>query len=48
MATQMKDNPEKLMLFLFPLITFALFLVAAVGFWVATQDPFGWHLWPTV
>jgi hypothetical protein len=30
----MKDNPEKLMLFLFPIITLGLFIVAAVLWWL--------------
>jgi hypothetical protein len=43
MTTQMKDNPEKVMLFLFPLITFGLFVVAAVGLWVIQTNP--WGIW---
>ena len=30
----MKDNPEKVMIFMFPLITLALFAVAAVLWWL--------------
>lgn len=29
----MKDNPEKVMLFVFPMITFSLFLLALIGWW---------------
>ena len=32
MAVNKKENPEKLMLFLFPLITLSLFVVAVVLF----------------
>lgn len=30
----MKDNPEKVMLFFFPLITLGLFVVAALLWWL--------------
>lgn len=33
------DNPEKWMVFLFPLITLALFLVAAIGYWFVMTNP---------
>lgn len=39
----MCDNPEKAMIFLFPLITFSLFVVAAILFWLLTTNPLG--LW---
>ncbi len=38
----MKDNPEKAMLFLFPLITFSIFLVAILLWWVIVFNPLGW------
>jgi hypothetical protein len=28
------DNPEKLMIFLFPTITLSLYLLAVIGLWV--------------
>lgn len=36
----LKDNPEKAMIIMFPAITFALFIVAAILWWaITTQLP---------
>jgi len=38
-----RQASDKGLLFLFPLITFGLFVAAAVLYWVILLNP--WHLW---
>lgn len=42
MAT-LRQGSDKWMILLFPLITFGLFLVAALGWWIVQTNP--WGIW---